>query len=97
MAYTIQQAPFEDPGVHRALNMAIDKQAIIDVIFQSYGEISKSPIPRPCSPKAVEDYPYDPETARQMLADAGVEDLSMRIWAVPVQRPATQTPAAWPS
>ncbi len=37
--------------------------------------------------EAVEDDAYDPEAARQLLADAGVEDLSMKIWAMPVQRP----------
>ena len=35
----------------------------------------------------VEDEPYDPEAARKMLDEAGVKDLSMEIWAMPVQRP----------
>ncbi len=89
MAYNTTQEPFDDPQVRKALNMAIDKQAIIDVIFQGYGEIAKNPIPPTMWSynDEVKDDPYDPEKARQMLQDAGVENLSMRIWAMPVQRP----------
>ncbi len=89
LAYNTTQEPFDDPQVRRALNMAIDKEGIIDVIFQGYGEIAKNPIPPTMwgYNDSIEDDPYDPEQARQMLADAGVEDLSMRIWAMPVQRP----------
>tara|TARA_B100001245_G_scaffold209399_1_gene172944 strand:- start:294 stop:875 length:582 start_codon:yes stop_codon:yes gene_type:complete len=36
---------------------------------------------------AVKDDPYDPEAAKKMLEEAGVSDLSMKIWAMPVQRP----------
>ena len=36
---------------------------------------------------AVTDDPYDPEAAKKALADAGVTDLSMKIWAMPVARP----------
>ncbi|SHI65737.1 ABC transporter substrate-binding protein [Wenxinia saemankumensis] len=89
LAYNTQQAPFDNPDVRRALNMAIDKQAIIDVVFQGSGQAATNPIPPTMWSynESIEDDPYDPEAARQMLADAGVEDLSMRIWAMPVQRP----------
>jgi dipeptide transport system substrate-binding protein len=36
---------------------------------------------------AVVDDPYDPEAAKAMLEAEGVKDLSMKIWAMPVQRP----------
>jgi dipeptide transport system substrate-binding protein len=35
----------------------------------------------------VEDYPYDPERAKQLLEEAGVKNLATNIWAMPVQRP----------
>ncbi len=89
LAYNTQQEPFDDPQVRKALNMAIDKQAIIDVIFQGQAEAAKNPIPPTMWSynDAIEDDPYDPEQARQTLEDAGVSDLSMKIWAMPVQRP----------
>jgi hypothetical protein len=36
---------------------------------------------------AVEDDKYDPEAAKKMLEEAGVKDLSMKVWAMPVARP----------
>ena len=89
LAYNTQVAPFDNPDVRRALNMAIDKQAIIDVVFQGSGQIAKNPIPPTMWSynEATVDDAYDPEAAAAMLAEAGVEDLSMKIWAMPVQRP----------
>ncbi|MGR3782352.1 MAG: ABC transporter substrate-binding protein, partial [Albimonas sp.] len=89
LAYSTQVEPFDDPKVRKALNMAMDKQAIIDVVFQGAGEIAKNPIPPTIWSynNAVEDDPYDPEAAKKMLEEAGVTDLSMKIWAMPVQRP----------
>ncbi|MEC9198337.1 MAG: ABC transporter substrate-binding protein [Pseudomonadota bacterium] len=89
LAYNTKVAPFDKPEVRKALNMAIDKQAIIDVVFQGSGQIAKNPIPPTMWSynDAVQDDAYDPEAAKQALADAGVSDLSMKIWAMPVQRP----------
>jgi dipeptide transport system substrate-binding protein len=36
---------------------------------------------------ALEDDKYDPEAAKKMLEEAGVKDLSMKVWAMPVARP----------
>ncbi|QCO54965.1 ABC transporter substrate-binding protein [Pseudorhodobacter turbinis] len=89
LAYNTKVAPFDNVNVRRALNMAVDKQAILDVVFQGAGSIAKNPIPPAMWSynDAVQDDVYDPEAAKQMLADAGVSDLSMKIWAMPVQRP----------
>ncbi|SFC93633.1 ABC transporter substrate-binding protein [Tropicimonas isoalkanivorans] len=89
MAYNTQQAPFDNPKVRKALNMAMDKQAIIDVVFQGSGVIAKNPIPPTIWSynDAVEDDTYDPEAAKAALEAEGVSDLSMKIWAMPVQRP----------
>jgi dipeptide transport system substrate-binding protein len=89
LAYNTQQAPFDDPAVRKALNMAINKQAILDAVFQGAGQAAKNPIPPTMWSynNAIEDDPYDPDAAKQALADAGVTDLSMKIWAMPVQRP----------
>ncbi|TDL84290.1 ABC transporter substrate-binding protein [Palleronia sediminis] len=89
LAYNTQQAPFDNPKVRKALNMAIDKSAIIDVIFQGQAEQAKNPIPPTMWSynDAIEDDGYDPEAARAMLEEEGVTDLSMKVWAMPVQRP----------
>lgn len=89
LAYNTQMEPFDDPKVRKALNMAINKEAIIDAVFQGAGQVAKNPIPPTMwgYNEAIEDDPYAPEKARQMLEEAGVENLSMNIWAMPVQRP----------
>ncbi|PVA06599.1 ABC transporter substrate-binding protein [Thalassorhabdomicrobium marinisediminis] len=89
LAYNTQVAPYDNPAVRRALNMAIDKQAIIDVVFQGSGEIAKNPIPPTMWSynDAIEDDEYNPERAKEILAEEGVEDLQLKIWAMPVQRP----------
>jgi len=88
-AYNTQQPPFDKVEVRKALNMAINKQAILDAVYQGAGTAAKNPIPPTMWSynDAVQDDPYDPEAAKKMLADAGVENLTMKIWAMPVSRP----------
>ena len=89
LAFNTEKPPFDNKKVRQALNMAIDKQAIIDVVFQGAGKAAKNPIPPTIWSynDEIQDYPYDPEKAMQALKDAGVEGLKTNIWAMPVQRP----------
>ncbi len=89
LAFNTNKEPFTDKKVRQALNYAINKQAIIDVVFQGAGKVAKNPIPPTIWSynEATQDYPYDPEKAKAMLAEAGVTNLKTDIWAMPVQRP----------
>lgn len=89
LAYNTTQAPFDKPEVRKALNKAINKQAIVDAVFQGAASVAKNPIPPTMWSynNAVEDDTYDPDAAKKMLEEAGVKDLSMKIWAMPVSRP----------
>ncbi|WP_145346268.1 ABC transporter substrate-binding protein [Roseibium hamelinense] len=89
LAYNTKVAPFDKKEVRKALNHAINKQAILDAVFQGSGQSAKNPIPPTMWSynDAIEDDDYNPELAKEMLAAAGVEDLSMKVWAMPVQRP----------
>ncbi|MDS7594123.1 ABC transporter substrate-binding protein [Agrobacterium tumefaciens] len=89
LAYNTTLKPFDDPKVRKALNMAMNKQAIIDAVFQGNGQVAKNPIPPTMWSynDNIKDDPYDPEAAKKLLEEAGVKDLSMKIWAMPVQRP----------
>jgi len=89
LAYNTTVAPYDNVNVRKALNMAINKQAILDAVFQGSGKAAKNPIPPTIwsyNESTVDDV-YDPEKAREMLAAEGVEDLQMQIWAMPVVRP----------
>ena len=89
LAYNTTQAPFDKPEVRKALNMAINKQAIVDAVFQGAASPAKNPIPPTMWSynDAIEDDKYDPDAAKKMLEDAGVSNLSMKVWAMPVARP----------
>jgi dipeptide transport system substrate-binding protein len=75
--------------VRKALNMAVNKKSIIDAVFQGAGTVAKNPIPPTIWSynNDVVDDPYDPEAAKKLLAEAGVKDLKVSLWAMPVSRP----------
>ncbi len=89
LAYNTMVAPFDNVKVRKALNMAINKQAILDAVFQGAGKAAINPIPPTIwSYKAdLKDDPYDPAAAKAALEAEGVLPLSMKVWAMPVQRP----------
>lgn len=89
LAYNTKIAPFDNVRVRKALNKAINKQAILDAVFQGAGKIAKNPIPPTIWSynEAVEDDTYEPEVAKKMLEEEGITNLKLNIWAMPVQRP----------
>ncbi|BEP63901.1 ABC transporter substrate-binding protein [Variovorax sp. V213] len=90
LSYNTTKKPFDDVRVRKAINMAINKKAIIDGVYLSTGVAAKNPIPPTLWSynDAVKDDPYDPEAAKKLLAQAGFPDgFSTDLWAMPVQRP----------
>lgn len=89
LAYNTLMKPYDNPKVRKALNMAINKQAIIDAVYQGAGKAAKNPLPPTIWSynDAVVDDPYDPDAAKKMLEEAGVKGLKAKVWAMPVQRP----------
>ncbi|EEG76979.1 glutathione ABC transporter substrate-binding protein [Dethiobacter alkaliphilus] len=77
------KAPFDDVRVRQAITMAINKQEIIDGIYEG----TAIPAVGPIAPgvfgydPSVEAIPYDPERAKELLAEAGFEDgFETTIW-----------------
>ncbi|MCC7151778.1 MAG: ABC transporter substrate-binding protein [Rubrivivax sp.] len=90
LAYNTQKKPFDDVRVRKAVNMAINKQAIIDAVYMSTGIAAKNPIPPTMWSynDAIKDDPFDPAAAKKLLAQAGHPDgFATDLWAMPVQRP----------
>jgi dipeptide transport system substrate-binding protein len=70
--------------------MAIDKKALVQAVYQGQGQVATSPLP-PTMWSSIDGKlkptAYNPDEAKKMLDKAGVKNLSMRIWAMPVARP----------
>lgn len=67
--------PFTDVRVRQALNHAIDKQAIVDFVLGGAGRVSDAAIaPGVFGYTSTGTYEYDPERARELLAEAGFPD-----------------------
>jgi len=66
--------PFNDVRVRRALNFAVDRNAFSKAAFAGLAEPAYMTLPKShwaYDPSLVSLYPYDPDTARKLLADAG--------------------------
>ncbi|MDX6806461.1 ABC transporter substrate-binding protein [Terrihabitans sp. PJ23] len=90
MAFNTLKPPFDDARVRRAINMAVDKKAIIESVYGGVGAVAKNPIPPTLwsYDDSVQDYPYDPDGARRLLAEAGFPaGFETDLWYMPVSRP----------
>jgi len=65
--------------VREALDYAIDKKAVVDTVTFGLGEVANSYIPKGALYHNDDNLerPYDPEKAKQLLADAGAEGLTL--------------------
>jgi len=68
--------PFDDPLVRQALNHAIDRETIADFVTEGGGAPAFGPIAPGSPAKGITEnqYPYDPELALELLAEAGFAD-----------------------
>ena len=65
---------FQDERVRQALLYAINRPAIIDSVLKGYGQIATGPIAplqKALYDSEVANYPFDPEKAKALLAEAG--------------------------
>ncbi|MYF98640.1 ABC transporter substrate-binding protein [Candidatus Poribacteria bacterium] len=90
LAMNTEKPPFDNLKVRLAINHAINKAEIIERLYQGTGIPAKSPIPPTLwsYDDSIEDYEYNPELAKQLLAEAGFPNgFETTLWALPVPRP----------
>lgn len=90
LAFNTQKKPFDNLLVRKALNYAVDKQAIIDAVFKGSGQVADSLLPADIAGynNKLPHYDYNPQKARELLKQAGFEQgFSTDIWSLPIPRP----------
>ncbi|WP_028222265.1 ABC transporter substrate-binding protein [Paraburkholderia oxyphila] len=90
LGYNTTHKPLDKVEVRQALDMAINKKAIIASVYEGAGQLATNPMPPTqwSYNKGLKDAPYDPGKAKEMLAKAGFPNgFDLSLWAMPVQRP----------
>jgi peptide/nickel transport system substrate-binding protein len=96
LGFNNTKKPFDDKRVRQALNYAVNKEAIVRDVLKGTGAVSKGPVlPGTWGDEGgLKAFPYDPEKARKLLAEAGLPSgFSTTLW-VPESGSGMQSPVA---
>jgi len=76
LAFNYRIAEFQDIRVREAVAHAINRQGLVENFYGKYGEVATNFLPPLVwgHNDAVEDWTYDPDLSKQLLADAGYPD-----------------------
>jgi peptide/nickel transport system substrate-binding protein len=76
--FQLAKEPVKDPRVRKAISLAIDRNVIIKDLLLGYARPVVSPIPPGLVGHTdLGQKPYDPEKARQLLKQAGLQNVSI--------------------
>lgn len=76
-AMQTDKPPYDNPKVRQALKLLIDRQRFLDTVYKGYGQIANDQPVSPAHQWYCQDVPaaaYDPERAKALLAEAGLEN-----------------------
>lgn len=71
-----KEGPFADKRVRQAANYAINKEAIVNNVLEGTATVAAGPTPPAFAwayNDALDPYPYSPEKAKELIAEAGAE------------------------
>lgn len=88
--FNVTAPPFDKVEVRKAIAMAINKPEIVEAFYGETGLVANQFLPPSLwgYNEELEDYPYDPEGAKALLASAGYPDgFETDFWYMPNPRP----------
>lgn len=76
LGFNLRNKKFQDPRLRRAIDLAIDKRELVDILFFGYGDVCHGPfMPKTFAfPKTIPKESYDPAAAKKLLEEAGYGD-----------------------
>ena len=76
ICWNLENDLFADPMVRRALGLAIDRSALIEVVYNGFAQASVGPVLSTmwAFNRGLEPLPFDPAAAAELLAEAGWKD-----------------------
>ena len=84
--WNLTQPPFDNLQFRQAINHAIDREAVLQAVFEGMGTVAWGPFPQDFygyNPDVEGIYDYDPEEAQRLLEESGVEDPSFTAFVPP--------------
>lgn len=83
VGFNCAKEPFDNPLVRRAINHAVDMDSIVEVVYYGTGNKASGPLSSNVTyaNQDLEPYEYNPELAKELLAEAGYADgFDLVIW-----------------
>jgi dipeptide transport system substrate-binding protein len=90
LSYNLEKPELKKLAVRQALDMAINREAILESVFRGQGQLAVNPFPPILWSynTQLNNAPFNPTKAKQLLAEAGYPNgFETDLWAMPVQRP----------
>lgn len=90
LAMNMDRPPFDDLRVRRAVNHAIDKDALVENLYRGLAVAAAGPVPPTMwgYNDSLKPYSHNRALARELLHQAGFpEGFSTELWAMPMPRP----------